>query len=85
MKWVTRIPTHDNAGRKFPRRVLNGILEQVRNAFEGYSLDGPGLGAWTDENGQVYEEYSYVLTVLAERHRYSEARELVIDLGRELK
>lgn len=84
MKWVTRLVTHDNAGRKIRRAVLRGLLEQVRNAFGGYSLDGPGLGAWTDARGRLYEEDSYVLTVICDRSRYLEARELVISIGREL-
>jgi hypothetical protein len=81
---MTRIPTHDNNGRKFRRAVLREILSRVRDAFGGYSLDGPGLGAWTDDAGNVYEEHSYVLTVIGDRNRFLEARELVIAIGREL-
>jgi hypothetical protein len=84
MKWLTRIPTHDNDGKRFAKSVLKAITDVVRDKFGGYSLDGPGLGAWTDDEGMVYEEHSYVLTVLCDRALYTEAREAVIEIGRRL-
>lgn len=84
MKWMTRIPTHDNDGNSLEGLVLQTLLHEVRNRFDGYSFDGPGWGAWTDDDGMVYEENSYVLTVLCERARYLDARNLVIEIGRGL-
>jgi len=85
MVFLTRIPTHDNDGRKFSKSVRNKILSKVRETFGGYSLDGPGEGSWMDEDGRVYEEPSYLLTVFCDRNQYQDARELVIWVGRELE
>jgi hypothetical protein len=84
MKFVTRIPTHDNQGRKFGRALLRRIYSRIRDTFGGYSLDGPGLGAWTDSDGTVYQEQSYVLTIVADRSRRDEVRQMIRDIGREL-
>jgi hypothetical protein len=40
------------------------ILRQVRDAFGGYTLEGPFQGAWVADDGKVYEETSYRLEVI---------------------
>ena len=57
---VTRLPTHRNDGSKISRRELRAILTRVRDAFDGYSLEGPFEGAWVADDGLAYEETSYV-------------------------
>lgn len=84
MQWITRIPTHGNDGDPIPPTVRQSILNDVRNAFGGFSLDGPGQGAWEDDEGRVYEEASWVLTVICERGQYAEARDMVREIGRRL-
>ena len=84
MKWITRLPTHDNHGKRFSKSILKSVTDKVRDKFGGYSLDGPGFGAWTDDEGVVYEEHSYVLTVLCDRTLYFEARAIVIEVGKRL-
>ncbi len=84
MKFVTRIPTHDNRGRKFSRAKMRKIYQRIRDVFGGYSLDGPGYGAWKADDGTIYEEYSYVLTIVTERIRRDEVRQLIRDIGRDL-
>ena len=61
-----------------------GILTGVRDAFGGYSLEGPFEGAWVTEDGQVYEERSYRLEVLVPPERVSEARALFMRIGKQL-
>ena len=61
---ITRIPTHRNNGSKISQRELRAILTLVRDAFSGYTLEGPFEGAWVADDGQVYEETSYRLEVL---------------------
>jgi hypothetical protein len=56
---ITRIPTHRNDGSKVGRRELRAILTLVRDTLGGYSLEGPFQGAWTADDGRVYEEASY--------------------------
>jgi hypothetical protein len=81
---VTRIPTHRNDGSKISKRERRGVLNLVRDAFGGYSLEGPFEGAWTADDGRVYEETSYRLEVLVPSDRVREARELFSRIGRQL-
>jgi hypothetical protein len=81
---VTRIPTHHNDGSKIRRRELREILDRVRTAFRGYSFEGPSLGAWVAENGEIYEEMSYRLEVVVPRKRVKEARKLFMSIGAQL-
>jgi hypothetical protein len=81
---ITRIPTHRNDGSKVSPRERRAILTLVRDIFGGYSLEGPFQRAWIAEDGQVYEETSYRLEILLPPERLSEARELVIRIGKQL-
>ena len=58
---ITRIPTHRNDGAKISAAARRDILRQVRDAFGGYTLEGPFQGAWVADDGKVYEETSYRL------------------------
>jgi hypothetical protein len=81
---VTRIPTERNDGSKVRRREVLKLLEPVRKAFTGYSLEGPFLGTWVDREGTVYQERSYKLEVVVPRERVEEARQLFMVIGRQL-
>ncbi|MBI2805551.1 MAG: hypothetical protein HYX68_11290 [Planctomycetes bacterium] len=81
---VTRIPTHRNDGSKVSRRELRAILTRVRDAFRGYSFEGPFEGAWVAEDGEVYEEKSYRLEVVVAQNQVGEARELFVSIGTQL-
>jgi hypothetical protein len=81
---VTRLPTHRNDGSKISRRELRAILTRVRDSIGGYSLEGPFQGAWTAEDGKIYEETSYRLEVIIEPEQLSETRALFIGIGQQL-
>jgi hypothetical protein len=81
---ITRIPTHHNDGSTISARERREILRQVRDAFGGYSLEGPFQGAWVADDGNVYEETSYRLEVIIEPGQLQVARELVIRIGKQL-
>ena len=81
---ITRIPTHRNDGSIIGRREQRAILTRVRDAFGGYTLEGPFQGAWTADDGRVYAETSYRLKVLVPAERIDEARLLFMDVGRQL-
>jgi hypothetical protein len=81
---ITRIPTHRNDRSRVSRRERRRILNQVRDTFGGYSLEGPFQGAWTADDGRVYEETSYRLEVIIEAVRVDEARDLFEQIGRQL-
>ena len=81
---VTRLPTHRNDGSKISHHERRAILNLVRDAFGGYTLEGPFQGAWVADDGQTYEETSYRLEVLVPPKRLSEARKLFIRIGKQL-
>ena len=81
---TTRLPTHRNDGSKISQRERRAILNLVRDAFGGYTLEGPFQGAWVADDGQTYEETSYRLEVLVPPKRLRAARELFIRIGRQL-
>lgn len=80
---VTRIPTHRNDGSKISQRERRAVLSLVRDAFAGYSLEGPFQGSWVADDGRVYEETSYRLEILVPVERLSEARDLLTSIGRQ--
>jgi hypothetical protein len=81
---VTRIPTHRNDGSKIGQRERRAILSRIRDNFGGYSLEGPFQGVWVADDGQTYEETSYRREVVVPAERVKEARELFMDIGRQL-
>jgi hypothetical protein len=81
---ATRIPTHRNDGSKVSKRELRAILKRVRDAFKGYSLEGPFDGAWVARDGRVYEERSHRLEVVILREEINKARQLFVSIGRQL-
>jgi hypothetical protein len=81
---VTRIPTHRNDGSKISQRERRAMLTSVRDAFGGYTLEGPFEGAWVADDGRVYHETSYRLEVLVPPERVSEVRELFTRMGEQL-
>jgi hypothetical protein len=81
---ITRIPTHRNDGAKISAAARRDILRQVRDAFGGYTLEGPFQGAWVADDGKVYEETSYRLEVIIEPGQLQVARALVISIGKQL-
>jgi hypothetical protein len=81
---VTRIPTHRNDRSKVSRRELRAILTRIRDAFGGYSFEGPFEGSWIADDGKVYSETSYRLEVVVAPKRVAAARELFMSIGRQL-
>ena len=81
---ITRIPTHRNDGTQIRAAARREILRQVRDAFGGYTLEGPFYGAWVADDGTVYEETSCRLEMLIEPGHLQMVRELVISIGKQL-
>ncbi len=81
---ITRIPTHRNDDSKISAIERRELLRQVRDAFGGYSLEGPFEGAWVADDRRVYEETNYRLEIIIDPGQLEEVRALVIHIGREL-
>lgn len=58
MIFITRIPTHDNHGHPIAPELRQAVLDSVVLEFGGFSLDGPGEGAWVADDGTLYAEHS---------------------------
>jgi hypothetical protein len=56
----------------------------VRDAFGGYTLEGPFQGAWVADDGKRYEETSYRLEVFVAPEDVKAARELFMSVGSQL-
>jgi hypothetical protein len=81
---ITRIPTPRNDGSKISTRERRATLTLVRDRFDGYTLEGPFQGSWVADDGRVYEETSYRLEVVLPPEQVSEARELFMQIGKQL-
>jgi hypothetical protein len=81
---ITRIPTHRNDGSKISIRERRAVLSIVRDRFRGYTVEGPFQGVWVADDGRAYEETSYRLEVVVPPERVLGARELFMDIGRQL-
>lgn len=81
---TTRIPTHRNDGSMISDEERTAILNRVREEFDGYTLEGPSLGAWVAVDGEVFEEHSYKLEVVVSAERAAEAQAHFMMIGRQL-
>lgn len=85
MKFITRIPTHDNAGVAFDQELLDTVVLDVAIRFGGFTLSDPSRGGWIDpQSGQLYDEPARTLEVVCERSDYNDAYAIVKALGRQL-
>lgn len=83
MKFTVLIPVADNSGKKFPKQKLRAIFDRFGIQFGGQSVEGPVDGMWCDD-GVLFHEQSYKITVVTDVARIEEARELVREIGRDL-
>ncbi len=83
MKFTVLIPVADNSGKKFPVNQLRAIFDRFGFQFGGQSVEGPVDGMWCDD-GVVFHEQSYKITVVTDAERIDEARDLVREIGRDL-
>lgn len=85
MQFATYLPTTFNDGRKVPRKVLIEIRDEASRLFGGYTLSGPVMGNWRNDSGEVFNDRSYLLTVVCDDSLRAEAEAFVIRTGVTLK
>lgn len=84
MKFITRIPTHLNDGTPVDGVTMERIRQMFFVAFGGYTTDAVSEGGWRSDDGQDYVEPSVTVSCVCDRLQYTEARELVVEIGRML-
>ena len=82
MKFITRIPTHDNSGNLFPPEVMQEVLQLLVVSFGGYTSDSVSEGGWVDNDGTAFIEPARTVSVTCDRRDYVLARDTVIQIGR---
>lgn len=84
MKFITRIPTHLNDGTPADGATMERIRQMFFVAFAGYTTDAVSEGGWRNDDGHNFVEPSVTVSCVCERSQYTQARELVIEIGRTL-
>lgn len=83
MKFTTLVPTRRNDGSPVEDAEMRDILRGLRETFGGVTLEGTTEGQWTDD-GTVYLDECWKVSVVTENDRYSEAEQAVRDIGKRL-
>jgi hypothetical protein len=83
MKFTTLIPTHLNDGTPVAEAALQEIVTRLAVLFGGVSTSGPVSGIWFDGDVQ-HDDETIMVWCVCEIDRYNEARDAVIEIGREL-
>ena len=82
MKFTTLLPLADNDGKDLTTAV-EAIVQGLAFQFGGCSTEGTVDGRWIDD-GVQYRDQSVRVSVVCENSRLEEARQRVIEIGREL-
>ena len=82
MKFTTLLPLADNQGQPLTTQV-DVIVQSLAIQFGGCSVEGLIDGRWMDA-GVEYRDQSLRVTVVCDNARLDEARQRVIEIGREL-
>jgi hypothetical protein len=84
MKFTTYLVTHRNDGTPVAESEKESILQQAWQRFGGYTLSSPQVGAWVDDAGTLYSDWSERMEIVCDRERLFEAIEWVKEIGRGL-
>ena len=82
MKFTTLLPLADNKGTSHADKI-DAIVQSLAIQFGGCSREGVVEGHSID-SGVQYRDQSLRVTVVCENSRLDEARDRIIEIGREL-
>lgn len=82
MKFITRIPTHLNDGTPVSDEQMQAILMMYVEAFGGFTTEAASEGGWRSESGFDFIEPTIGVSCVCDRSRYTEARQLILQIGR---
>ena len=80
-KYVLLLPLHYNDGRVVPRRILDGMLDEVFVLAGGYSVAGIVKGACQMNDGTKHEDDSLQVWVGVREQDVPELKSLVATFG----
>lgn len=83
MKFITLVPTERNDGSTVSENEMRDILLKFPLTFGGATIEGPVQGHWIS-GGIHYRDSVMRVTVICEIGLLEQARELVIEIGRQL-
>jgi len=85
VEFATLIPIQLNDGTPLTEAQLGDIVTRLAFQFGGCTVVGNVSGHWIDSrDGKHYQDASIMIRVVCDRSRYEEARNVVIEIGREL-
>ena len=75
-KVAVYFPTAYNDGTEVPQHVLDGILEEIYVAFNGYTIAGSRTGVYPMDDGSRSDDKSLKIVVAMNDDRVDEFKEL---------
>jgi len=85
MKGTFLLPTTYNDGRGVPPEVVNSILGDIYEAFDGYTVEGLCDGAYRMGDGSRANDKSLKVWVVFDRVRVGELKKLLARFARVLE
>ncbi len=83
MKFTVLIPVADNNHKPFSKSKLTSITTRLAFQFGGCTMERNIEGIWFD-GPTVYRDRHLRVTVVCDKTRRAEARQAVIEIGKEL-
>jgi hypothetical protein len=84
-KCVLLLPLAYNDGTAVPREVLDAILGDIDDSFDGHTVAGTCKGAYRMASGQLVYDESLMIWVVVDAERIDELREHARRFARMLK
>ncbi|HWL10362.1 MAG TPA: hypothetical protein VNQ76_18300 [Planctomicrobium sp.] len=86
MQFRTLIPTTFNDGTPIAADYVSNKAREFAILFGGSTVEGTMQGTWIDTtDGQIYLDEVVAISVVCENDQIEEARQAVIQIGRDLK
>jgi hypothetical protein len=76
-----KVPLMDNAGRPVEPRVILDLQRELRENFEGFTVNSTSQGHWQSQAGRLYEEEIVGYEVAIPEDKVSLLRDMVCRIG----
>lgn len=84
-KCILLLPTAYNDGKEVPPKVLDGILRNIDEAFDGHTVDGLCDGVYKMDDGTMSRDRSLKVWVAVDPNRVEELKKMAARFARVLK
>lgn len=82
---IILLPTSYNDGKAVPASVINGILREIDELFDGHTIAGPAKGTYRMANGSIATDPSIQVWVAVNPSQIDELRRMAKQFARRLK